>query len=115
MTQPHPMVPSSDQLSLWFAQARHGLPKGTAGELAFETARLAYTAGADAELEACFAFIWDIDSGYGSALHLARRPRRSLKEQALVALHAIAVGANDMREQVQDLETIRKALEQLND
>jgi hypothetical protein len=43
-----------------------------------------------------------------------RRPKsQSLKEQALVALHAVAVGANDMREQRQDLETIRLALEQL--
>ncbi|WP_438983820.1 hypothetical protein [Vulcanococcus sp.] len=38
-----------------------------------------------------------------------------LKRQALAALHAIAVGANDMREQHQDLDTIRKALEQLDD
>jgi hypothetical protein len=38
-----------------------------------------------------------------------------LKEQALEALHAIAVGANDAREQYQDLDTIRRALEQLND
>ena len=36
-----------------------------------------------------------------------------LKKQALVALHALATGANDMREQRQDFETIRRALEQL--
>ena len=39
----------------------------------------------------------------------------SLKEQALTALYAIAAGANDMREQNQDLDTIRRALEQLDD
>ena len=38
----------------------------------------------------------------------------SLKEQALAALHAVATGANDIREQHQDLDTIRRALEQLN-
>ena len=37
----------------------------------------------------------------------------NLKEQALTALYAIATGANDTREQMQDLETIREALEQL--
>jgi hypothetical protein len=37
----------------------------------------------------------------------------TLKRQALVALRAVATGANDMREQLHDLETIRRALEQL--
>lgn len=36
-----------------------------------------------------------------------------LRTQALDALHAIASGANDTREQHQDLETIREALEKL--
>jgi len=39
----------------------------------------------------------------------------SLKQQALIALHAIATGANNAREQYLDLETIRLALEQLDD
>jgi hypothetical protein len=46
---------------------------------------------------------------------LAQPEPPSLKEQALTALHAVATGANDTREQHQDLDTIRKALEQLND
>lgn len=41
--------------------------------------------------------------------------QRSLKEQALGALYAIATGADDTREFYQDLETIKTALEQLND
>ena len=49
-------------------------------------------------------------------LRAARRPKPpSLKEQALTALHAVATGANDTREQLQDLDTIRRALEALND
>ena len=36
-----------------------------------------------------------------------------LKEQALTALHAIATGANNAREQHQDIDTIRRALEAL--
>ena len=39
----------------------------------------------------------------------------SLKQQALTALHAIATGSNNAREQYLDLDTIRKALEQLDD
>jgi hypothetical protein len=39
----------------------------------------------------------------------------SLKDQALAALYAVATGANDIREQHQDFETIRRALEALPD
>lgn len=39
--------------------------------------------------------------------------QRSLKEQALVALSAIALGADDTREFYQDIETIKSALETL--
>jgi len=42
-------------------------------------------------------------------------PPPSLKEQALTALHAIATGANNAREQYLDIDTIRRALEQLDD
>jgi hypothetical protein len=71
--------------------------------------------GADQELEACVELLKA--HGYkGKAIDLrnARRPKPpSLKEQALTALHAIATGANDTREQHQDFDTIRKALEAL--
>jgi hypothetical protein len=69
--------------------------------------------GADQELEACCALIddWGLDE---ADLRAARRPKSpSLKEQALTALHAVAIGVNDTREQHQDLDTIRKALEAL--
>ncbi len=36
-------------------------------------------------------------------------------DQALDALYAVATGANDTREQHQDLDTIRRALETLPD
>jgi hypothetical protein len=71
--------------------------------------------GADQELEACLLCLRN--SGYekiAQCLHDDRRPKPpSLKEQALTALHAVATGANDTREQHQDLDTIRKALEAL--
>ena len=72
--------------------------------------------GADQELEACCEWLvrdWtDIETA--NKLRAARRPKPpSLKEQALTALHAVATGVNDTREQHQDLDTIRKALEAL--
>jgi hypothetical protein len=78
--------------------------------------------GADQELEACSAQISQCclltneqRVAIAEYLHYCRRPTKlpSLKEQALAALHAVATGANDIREQHQDLDTIRKALEAL--
>ena len=76
---------------------------------------IAYQAGADQELEACCSYFEDhLREGLAIELRLARRAKPpSLKEQALTALHAVATGANDTREQHQDLDTIRQALEAL--
>ena len=73
--------------------------------------------GADQELEACLGEVSFLHSQvFADRLREKRRRQPpSLKEQALVALHAVAAGANDMREQCQDFETIRLALEQLDD
>ena len=80
--------------------------------------------GADQELEACCAIALT-DPVCGTKhqrsvlvrhIREQRRPKEpSLKEQALIALHAIAMGVNNAREQYLDLDTIRKALEQLDD
>ena len=72
--------------------------------------------GADQELDACCACIvnsWD-DNETADLLRVYRRPKpESLKQQAITALHAVAAGANDTREQLQDFETILEALESL--
>lgn len=68
--------------------------------------------GADQELDACCEWIQSF-AGWGDLLRSDRRPK--LKEQALVALNAIALGANDTREFYQDIETIKTALETLPD
>ena len=73
--------------------------------------------GADQELEACVKEVsyWS-SRNLAERLRTARRPKpQSLKEQALGALYAIATGADDTREFHQDIETIKTALEQLND
>ena len=85
MTNPHPITPPPELVQQWM------------------------------ELEACAQWTRD-HYGYDAALAIraTRRPKPpSLKEQALTALYAVATGANDNREQHQDLDTIRKALEAL--
>jgi len=109
----HPITPPQWQVDAWFKQV---LAMGADVDAVFlEAARW----GADQELEACCECIDGLAHGADAILaelRAARRPNPpSLKEQALVALHAIATGANDMREQSQDFETIRRALEQLDD
>jgi hypothetical protein len=73
--------------------------------------------GADQELEACCEWLFENAYPHKVAsvyLRAARRPQPpSLKEQALTALHAVAARVNDTREQHQDLDTIRRALEAL--
>jgi hypothetical protein len=98
----HPITPPLELVQQWINE-EDGL---TAGHIATQAAQW----GADQELEACCAELPGLDD----YLRAARRPKLwSLKEQALEALHAIGTGANDTREQHQDFETIRRALEAL--
>jgi hypothetical protein len=80
---------------------------------------LAYQAGADQELEACCEYLvrcaqWepeDVDE-----LRAARRPKPpSLKELALAALKRQKVRSVPSLIATEDCDTIRKALEQLDD
>ena len=72
--------------------------------------------GADQELEACLE--WLVQEGYIDApcrLRAARRPKPpSLKEQALAALKHLEL-IPDPPGFIADMDTIRHALEQLND
>ncbi len=110
MTQ-HPITPPPELVQQWWDDFN-----GAFYEFEAITATV-FQAGADQELEACCEWLQDSDLNVDTyKLRAARRPKLpSLKEQALVALHAVATGANDMREQCQDFETIRLALEQLDD
>ena len=104
------IAPPLDLVREWQRRANHN-------EAMFpQVASLAAQWGADQELEACCEALNEInpDKYWSQRLRVARRPNPpSLKEQALTALHAVATGANDTREQHQDLETIRQALEAL--
>jgi len=109
INQQHPIIPSTNLLDQWLMDDTLGNWRG----IAIQAAQW----GADQELEACTEWLaYEGHEHEHLALRAARRPKPlSLKKQALTALHAVATGANDTREQHQDLDTIRKALESLDD
>ena len=123
MNNKHPITPPPELVQQWlstyFGTTVTGEVSGVELALATEAARW----GADQELEAILKLAgepslpeWDrcFDGFTVASIREERRPKPlSLKEQAITALHAIAAGANDTREQNQDLETIRTALEAL--
>jgi hypothetical protein len=111
--QEHPITPPPELVQQWSSNF-YGTTVAP-GEAAIDIATQAARWGADQELEACCMWITREKSVLiAEELGIARRPKPpSLKEQALTALHAVATGANDIREQHQDLETIRRALETL--
>jgi hypothetical protein len=74
--------------------------------------------GADAELEACCEWINSFQNKFVHAhdLRLVRRPKPpSLKKQALMGLSRIESTGEFFSDGMKDLDTIRRALEQLND
>jgi hypothetical protein len=113
----HPITPPPELVQQWLGTYFGTTVTGEVSSVELALATQAARWGADQEMEACCEWLQDPDLNVDTyKLRAARRPKPpSLKEQALTALHAIATGANDTREQHQDLDTIRKALEQLND
>ena len=73
--------------------------------------------GADQELEACCKWVdWKWSGIKSRELRAARRPKPpSLKEQALEALERQAIRSVPSLVSNNDCDTIRRALEQLND
>ena len=113
MTQQHPITPPPELVQKWWHEA--ALRKYNGADADKHITSMAAQWGADQELEACCEWL-KADPELVDELRTDRRPKPpSLKEQALVALHAVATGANDMREQLQDFEVIRRALEALPD
>jgi len=107
LTDQHPITLPSELVHEWVDMLSHRSD--------YAVFSLAAQWGADQELDACCELL-KADGYKGKAIDLraSRRPKPpTLKEQALEALHAIAAGANDIREQHQDLEVLRRALEAL--
>ena len=110
----HPITPPPELVEDWIELAKP-LPQRppNPGELATLAARW----GSDQELEACEKY-WmthGISPQGVVAMRYARRPKPpSLKEQALTALSEADQGLNESEWQ-QRSDTIRRALEQLDD
>jgi hypothetical protein len=115
---PHPIVPPPELVQQWYDEARDVLLSTL--KIVNLVATRAAQWGADQELEACCEWLAEAKNhgfgyDYGKLLadefRAARRPKpQSLKQQALCALiDGIARGGNDPS----DIDTIRRALEQL--
>jgi len=117
MTDQHPITPPPELVQQW---ANESPMECSAESWAYELfiAHHAAQWGADQELEACIAWFDTYIPGYelvADRLRAARRPKPpSLKEQALQALGLLIpfIGDEDKRTEA---DTIRRALEQLND
>jgi hypothetical protein len=111
----HLIIPPPELVQQWLEKADQYVDQDNPETYFDYVATQAAQWGADQELEAsCMWLCEDSMPSTSNRLRAARRPKPpSLKEQALAALHAVATGANDTREQHQDLDTIRKALEAL--
>lgn len=92
----HPMQPTNRQILEWFEQSSKADGVNQMDMPAAHLARLAYAAGADAELEACWKWItgeWDHTAFPGAQLRAARRPTLTPQQQALDACAtALAAG-----------------------
>jgi len=114
----HLITPPPELAARWVSEIYGNDPIVPLSPITLRLVERAAQWGADQELEACLQHL-DAKGHHPTVLDALRAARRlkppSLKEQALTALHAIATGANDTREQHQDFDTLRRALEQLDD
>jgi hypothetical protein len=110
MTQEHPITPSEDQIMLWCKQWNCTKEPGPIHKwLAIQAARW----GADQELEACCKWLPKLPPWSADDLRRHRRPKPpSLKQQALQALAELAAECYGNTDQS---DTIRRALEKLDD
>jgi len=113
MTTPNPITPPPELVQQWGHDANlAGVPHNDEN-WAYEQhiATRAAQWGADQELEACVKLLELSDKNARDFLYSARRPKPpSLKEQALEAMHRNWNPHNN-----DDFDTIRRALEQLDD
>ena len=114
MTQKHPITPPPELVQQWRDEwAQQPEPSGWVQQhIATQAARW----GADCELEACEKWL-SARTGFMDShdLHIARRPQPpSLKQQALEELNNLLKIARSQGV-FNPPDTIRRALEQLND
>ena len=116
MNDHHPIVPSPEQVDQWFDDAvrLNSTPK-------YYIARQAAQWGSDQELEACVNWVSEYCPYFGDfplpedKLRTFRRPQpSSLKEEALLLLDEFS-DPEGLYLDVKSHNTIRRALEQLDD
>ena len=114
----HPITPPPELVQQLCDRAfLRGADGASRGEVDVWLILEAFAAGADQELEACCEWL-DFYSAASTALGLraARRPKPpSLKEEAYDALDTYIYGEPDPKDKERAYNTIRRALEQLND
>ena len=108
MTQEHPITPSTELVKQWLGTYFGTTITGEVSDVELTLATQAARWGADQELEACCHEAQKL-YGVGRWLRSIRRPE-SLKAQALALLD----DASDQLDAAHE-NTIRRALEQLND
>jgi hypothetical protein len=113
MTQQHPITPPPELVEQWRNQAPEGMGSQTR-EMWIATRAAQW--GADQELEACIGLLVQSEGNDAREfLRATRRPKPpSLKEEALDALTLLCKGP-DATAFVTCRDTIRRALEQLDD
>ena len=104
----HPITPPPELVTQWDS---HGKSRSDAAQI---LATQAAQWGADQELEACCEWL---DSATDARdIRIARRPKPpSLRKQAYDALDTYIYGEPDPKDKERTYNTIRRALEQLND
>ena len=107
----YPIIPPRDLVRQWMYESNHN-------ESMFpQVAAFAAQWGADQELEACCEWVGKVAIvQIANNLRTARRPKPlSLKEKALKALKVLPTPEGQVTLDITDLNTIRRALEQLDD
>ena len=116
MTNRHPITPPPELVRELCDKAFFGVDGLSRGEIEVLLIQEAFQAGANQELEACCEWIpeyfqWNRSIQDADRLRAARRPNRpSLKEQALALINSNKPYLDDTA-----MDTIRRALEALND
>jgi hypothetical protein len=126
MTEQHPISVPQELVQEWASESlatqslcNRAAQWGADQQLKLDAEQIAqaYQTGADQELKACCEWLdFYAASSEARDLRTARRPKPpSLKEQAYAALDTYIYGNPDHRDKQNTYNTIRKALEQLND
>jgi len=114
--QQHPITPPPTLINQWLGEFFGCTVNGGITDSDRYLATKAACWGADQELDECCAWLPDLPPWSADELRTARRPKPpSLKKQAYAALETYVYGEPDPKDKERTYNTIRKALETLND